>query len=304
MTPGLRALLEDAAVIDLQARGRIRVTGEDAARLLHAMTTNHVEGLQPGEGCYAFFLNAQGKILADANVYRFTDHILLDTEPETRQKIVEHLDRYIIADDVALEDVTDSTTCVSFEGPRSLVRARELGIPEPDKDFAHLVWQGFIVAAASMTGAPGVRFFGPAGTPFSPPGVPVATADDVEAARLLHYRPRYGDEMDERSLPQETQQMRAVHFTKGCYLGQEIVERIRSRGHVNRILMGFHGESNDAPPSGSIVIALGKEAGEVASSVAIDGKFYGLAYIRAAVAKPGDLIGIEGRPAQLAAPFC
>jgi aminomethyltransferase len=119
----------------------------------------------------------------------------------------------------------------------------------------------------------------------------------------MHYRPRYGDEIDERSLPQETQQMRAVHFSKGCYLGQEIVERIRSRGHVNRVLMGFHGESADAPPAGSVVTAMGKEAGEVASAVSVDGKFYGLGYIRAVIAKPGEIVGIEGRPAQLTAPF-
>ena len=68
------------------------------------MTTNHVEQLQPGEGCYAFFLNAQGRILGDVNLLCFEDHFLLDTEPETRQKLFEHLDRYIIADDVTIED--------------------------------------------------------------------------------------------------------------------------------------------------------------------------------------------------------
>ena len=88
-------------------RGKIRATGEDRARLLHAMTTNQVETLQPGEGCYAFFLNAQGRILADVNLLCFEDHFLLDTEPETRTKVFEHLDRYIIADDVTLEDQTE-----------------------------------------------------------------------------------------------------------------------------------------------------------------------------------------------------
>jgi folate-binding protein YgfZ len=296
MTCGLNALLNSAAVIDLNSRGRIRVTGEDAARLLHAMTTNHVQELKSGEGQYTFFLNAQGKILADANLFRFEDHFLIDTEPETRQKVFEHLDRYIIADDAALEDATESMSCLAVEGPRAL----EQGIPEPEKQFAHLAWRGGTVAAVSSTGAPGLRIFG-VRQQFD--GIEVATADDAEAARIMHYLPRYGDEIDERSLPQETQQMRALHFSKGCYLGQEIVERIRSRGHVNRALMGFHGESGNAPPAGSIVIAIGKEAGEVASAVAVDGRFYGLAYVRVASAKPGDLVGIEGRPAQLTPVF-
>ena len=99
MTAGYRALREEAAWVDLSDRGKIRVTGEDRARLLHAMCTNHIEQLKPGQGCYAFFLNAQGRILADANILCFEDHLLLDTEPESRYGLYEHLDRYIIADD-------------------------------------------------------------------------------------------------------------------------------------------------------------------------------------------------------------
>src|SRR5579864_2123590 len=100
MTPGYRALRDSAALLDLSDRGRIRVTGEDRARLLHAMTTNHVEQMKPGDGIYVFFLNAQGRILADAVLLCFEDHFLLDTAPETRQPLYAHLDQYIIADDV------------------------------------------------------------------------------------------------------------------------------------------------------------------------------------------------------------
>src|SRR5579862_6783802 len=109
MTPGQEALLRGAALVDLSSRGRIRITGEDRARLLHALTTNHVEQMKPGDGIYVFFLNAQGRILADAYLLCFEDHFLLDTNPETRNSVREHLDRYIIADDVTLEDVTDET---------------------------------------------------------------------------------------------------------------------------------------------------------------------------------------------------
>src|ERR1039458_3335715 len=105
MTPGYQALTDSAAILDLSDRGRIRVTGEDRARLLHAMSTNHVLGLEPGQGQYTFFLNAQGQIQADAYVLCFADHFLLDVEPRTRHTLYQHLDHFIIADDATLEDV-------------------------------------------------------------------------------------------------------------------------------------------------------------------------------------------------------
>src|SRR5450631_734581 len=101
---GYQALRSKAAWFDLSNRGKIRVLGEDNARLLHAMSTNDVKNLAEGEGLYTFFLNDKGRILSDAYVYRFADTMLLDTEPETAELLREHLDRYIIADDVTLED--------------------------------------------------------------------------------------------------------------------------------------------------------------------------------------------------------
>src|ERR1700712_596136 len=128
MTRGEQALRTGAAILDLSARGRIRVSGEDRARLLHAMTTNHVQNLKPGEGLYAFFLNAQGRIQADVYILCFEDHLLLDSEPETRTLVYEHLDRYIIADDVTLEDISDETFCFGLEGQGAIDAAKRAGI--------------------------------------------------------------------------------------------------------------------------------------------------------------------------------
>src|SRR6266852_5847739 len=136
MGPGYQALREAAGYIDLSARGKIFAAGEDRVRLLHAMTTNHVQQLQPGQGCYAFFLNAQGRILGDANLLCFEDHFLLDTEPETRQKLFEHLDRYIIADDVAITDVTDQMATISVEGPKAAAVLAKIGAPVPAEPYA------------------------------------------------------------------------------------------------------------------------------------------------------------------------
>jgi folate-binding protein YgfZ len=272
MTPGFQALTKSAAIIDLSDRGRIRVTGEDRARLLHAMTTNHVQGMKPGETQYTFFLNAQGQIQADAYVLCYEDHFLLDVEPETRHSVYEHLDRFIIADDVTLEDVTDQTFALGLGG----AELKRIYGPVADKE----------AALKSLTNG----------------GAVLASAEDAETFRIMHFRPRYGRDITDRSLPQETQQKRAVHFQKGCYLGQEIVERVRSRGHINRLLMGFTGDSEHAPAPGTKVVYGGKEDGEVTSSVAVGGKFYGLAIVRAQIAQPGVIVGIDGRPATLVTP--
>ena len=114
---GYEALGTCAAWLDLSARGKIKLTGEDRARLLHAMTTNHIQQLTPGTGCYAFFLNDKGRILSDANILCRPDHFLLDVEPETREKIYQHLDHFIIADDVTLEDATPQLATIALEGP-------------------------------------------------------------------------------------------------------------------------------------------------------------------------------------------
>ena len=126
-TKGYEALHEGAALVDLTGRGKIHLVGEDRARLLHAMTTNHVNDLKPGHGLYAFFLNAQGRVLADVNIWNMGDSFLLDTEPETAKLVYQHLDKFIIADDVTLSDETEDTATWYVEGPSagSVVRSAD-----------------------------------------------------------------------------------------------------------------------------------------------------------------------------------
>jgi tRNA-modifying protein YgfZ len=310
ITPGFSALLHAAAVLDLSTRGRIRLTGDDRARLLHAMTTNHIQQMKPGEGLYAFFLNAQGRILADAYILCFEDHFLLDTEAETRESLVEHLDKFIIADDVTLEDITADTFSLGLEGPRSSDVAQAAALPGPHHRYSHIDWSGASVAAIAMTGHHGVRIYGALAQhdevlqTLEGAGAIAASMEDAEAARIHNFRPRYGHDVTDASLPQETQQMHALHFQKGCYLGQEIVERIRSRGHVNKTLMGFRLEGDAVPAAGASLFAGGKEAGDVTSAIraAEEGKIFGLALVRVPYNKPGGIVGIDGRPAELSAP--
>jgi tRNA-modifying protein YgfZ len=267
VTPGYQALRAGAAWVDLSARGRIVARGRDRARLLHNITSNDVKKMIPGQGCYAFLLSPQGRIQADLNLFCFEDHFLIDTEPELREKVHQHIKRYVIADQVELEDITEQTASLGVEGPTPVT-------PIPESDYAHLQWEGCTVARVTMTGQPGVRIFCAADrkteiiAQLEAAGARPATLEDARTLRIENGKPRYGEEITDTTLPQETQQMHAVSFTKGCYLGQEIVERIRARGHVNRKLMPFEG----APPADA----------EVVSSVVSPstGKTVGLAWVR------------------------
>jgi tRNA-modifying protein YgfZ len=288
MDTGYQALREGAAWLDLSARGRLRVRGEDRARWLHAMVSNHVEQLQPGRGCYAFLLNAQGRILGDLSLLCFEGFFLLDTEPETRRSSLEHLDRHIIADDVTLEDVSGETTEVGVEGPESAGVLRALGAPVPEAEYSHAPWGTRAVARLSTTGAPGFALIAPrdehAGlvSQLESAGAPEAGPEAARTVRIELGRPRYGEDLTDKHLPQETQLLHALHFNKGCYLGQEIVERIRSRGGVHRFLVRLAIETQEPPPPGAKITAGGRDVGEITSAVysPAAGRVVALGYVR------------------------
>ena len=288
MSKGYEALRHGAAWIDLSARGRIIAKGRDRARLLHNITSNDVKKLSPGKGCYAFLLSPQGRIQADLSLFCFEDHFLIDTEPDLREKVVQHIKRYIIADQVTLEDVSAETAAIGLEGPAAAQILATLGAVVPGEDFAHVVWDGSTLAAVTVTGQPGVRVFCPAVKTgdvvrrFESAGALNAAGDDVRTVRIENGRPRYGEDIRDTSLPQETQQMHAVSFSKGCYLGQEIVERIRAQGRVNKTLQRVILPGRELPQPGTKTMIDGAEC-EITSAVRspATGEVVALAYVRA-----------------------
>jgi len=308
LTLGYSALREHAAWLDLSGRGKIRATGEDRARLLNAMTTNQVEALKPGQGCYAFFLNAQGRILADVNILCFEDHFLLDTEPELRTKVYEHLDRYIIADDVTLEDVTDQMATLAIEGPEAATALAKLGAPSPSESYACAAWGDRTVARIDTTAAGGFLLIIPANekqvliAQLAAAGIPQATPEDARTVRIEHGRPRYGDEITERYLVQETGQFQAMNFNKGCYLGQEIVERVRSRAQVHRHLKRLEIDTSDPPAVGAKLKSGDADAAEIASAVfsPASGKTVAMAYVRTQFGEPGTALSLGDVAARVA----
>jgi aminomethyltransferase len=300
MPEGYESLRNGAAWIDLSARGVIIATGRDRVRFLHNLTSNHIKQLTPGRGCYAFLLNPQGRIQADLNIFCLPDRFLLDTEPETRERAPEHMRRYIVADQVTFEEAP--LAALGVEGPRAAEVLSGLQAPVPEADYAHAAWEDAVVARVSAAGLPGFRLFVPAARKaefVARLGVPEASPEAWRTVRIEEGRPRYGEDITDANLPQETRQLHGVHFTKGCYLGQEIVERIRARGHVNRLLVKLQ-LAGDAPPApGAKLTAGGEEAGHITSAAFSHARktVIALGYARAPHAEPGSRLECEGREA-------
>jgi aminomethyltransferase len=291
MTEGYQALRHGAAWMDLSARGRILMRGRDRARLLHNVTSNEIKKLQPGSGCYAFLLTPQGRIQADLHVFCFADHFLIDTEPELREKVAQSILKYKVADQVELEDITATQAALGLEGPGAAAILATLGAPVPGELYTHVPWGEATIVNLSITGQPGFRIFCPADQKpdLACAGAKPATESDVRIVRIENGLPRYGEDIRETSLPQETQQMQAISFNKGCYIGQEIVERIRAQGHVNKKLVRVRITNSKPLDPGAKLTADGKEVGEITSSVYSpeSGQVVALAYVRTPQTEPG-----------------
>jgi folate-binding protein YgfZ len=295
---GYTALRSKAAWIDLTSRGKLSVRGPDRVRIVHALTTNDIKALGPGWGCYAFFLNAQGKILGDANIFSHADEILLDTEPEARTALFDHVDQYIIADDATVVDVTAGLRTLSIEGPEAIQILQAVGAPVPNGRYEIADWSGGLVARANTTGQPGFLLFVPEESwsalipRVETAGAVEATAKDAKTVRIENGKPRYGEEITARYLAPEVGRDDAIHPRKGCYLGQEVVERVRSRGLLGRVLVPVRFDTPEPPDSGTKLFAGDTRAGEVASSVYSPefARSVGLAYVRLDAVRAGAIL--------------
>ncbi len=311
MNESYQALRMEAAWLDVSGRGKIRIAGDDRGRLLHAMTTNHIQRLIPGTGCYTYFLNAAGRILADANVFTRPNHFLLDVEPELAGKLYAHLDKFIIADDVTLENVSAQLGSIALEGPNAVKAMRALGAPVRDAAFGNEQWGSRLVARANITGLDGFRIFVPAeesselAAQLGNVGVPAADEDVFRTVRLETGKPIYGEDITERFLAQETNQVHALHLQKGCYLGQEIVERVRSRGLIRRVLMPLHMGSKELPAPGTKFQIDGKSVAQIMSAAYSPafGQVVALAYVHIEHATPGTVLQLGTTTATVAQPF-
>jgi folate-binding protein YgfZ len=273
------ALLSGCGVYDLGWRAKIALAGGDRVRWLNGMITNNVRDLAPGHGVYAFLLNAQGHIQADLYAFHRGDALLVDCERSQRDKILELFDHYIIADDVEVTDIRDKVTALGLTGPESRAVLEHAGIAIPDLaylQFAGTQWKDVsctVLRSGEEAKESWQVWIAPDRVRELWDALVKAGAKPVGAAALNLFRisrgiPQFGQDIRERDLPQETGQMRALSFTKGCYLGQEIVERIRSRGAVHRNFTAFDVEG-PLPETGAKIQSDGKEVGEITSSATL-----------------------------------
>ena len=271
------ALVRGAATHDLGWMRRVEVRGEDRLRWLSGMVTNTVKDIPENGGAWNLVLNSQGRIQGDLTVWREGDALALTIAADQYEKLMAHLDRFIIMDDVELvpHDVT-AETAVGLTGPKASEVLGRMGLPVPPESMNGLrcEWKGFELVVRRTFGALAQRFEIWTPVPglmllwraLSTAGASPIGAASFEAFRVTEGVPAYGTDIVERDLPQETSQTRALHFNKGCYLGQEIVERIRSRGNVHRHLRQLELDG-PLPPAGTEVRLDSTAIGHITSAV-------------------------------------
>ncbi len=279
ITGELHTVLTAAAFAPLADRAFLRITGPDAPRWLNGMVTNNIQALNPGEGNYNFLLNAQGRIQGDCTIYRepFAKEpsFLLETDTPQIATLHQILDKFIIMDDVELAPALTDRSGLLLVGPGalSLIESLHVGAGAPPHlfEFPSVNDTTKLLLSRHFGTVPAFELFDQGHFDF-PAAIEISPAT-LEALRILEARPRYGTDIRNtdtaKDLPQETNQAHALHFAKGCYLGQEIVERIRSRGQVHRLFTPFRLQG--APPTTFPVPieANGKAAGELTSAATV-----------------------------------
>jgi folate-binding protein YgfZ len=272
----------------------VSVRGKDRFRWLNGMVTNSIKDLATNSGAYCLVLNAQGRIQGDLTVWREDDQLELQIAADRYEKLMAHLDHFIIMDDVelVLHDPA-AETAIGLTGPKAVDVLARMGLRFPSEQMTSLEteWNGLDLRVRHGYGVLAEHFeiWTPlAGLPvlwraLSTAGATPAGSAALDAFRVAEGIAEYGIDIGERDLPQETSQMRALHFNKGCYLGQEIVERIRSRGNVHRHLRQLELDG-PLPKSGTELLLEASPAGQITSAreLRLDGtvRRFALAMVR------------------------
>src|SRR5579862_2021183 len=307
-----------AAFVDRSdARGRIAVTGADRASYLQGLLTNDVASLQAGHGCYAAYLTAQGRMIADVYVYEIGDLMLLAVARDVKDAVLAKLDQFIFSEDVQLGDVTDTFAEVAIVGPHAadvlapLVRAPLVGLR--DGGNVRTTTAGgaaAIVTRISDLGATGYDVYVErAGVDemiasLTGQGVPRLDAAGAEALRIESGIPLFGRDMDADTIPLEAGiESRAISFTKGCYVGQEIVIRVLHRGHgrVARKLVGLRISGDQVPVSGASIRSGERDIGHVTSAAFSPalGSPIAFGYVHRDFVEPGTAVDVGSASAEV-----
>ena len=311
-----------AGLFRLERFGLVEVTGSDRVGWLNGMVSNDVAVLEPGHersGCHAALLTNRGAIVADLHVVARDDRFWLLVERSALSGAVAALEKFIVADDVSLEDASASRAQWTLEGPAAPAVLAALGVDTTElasgaATDAELAGVPVVLVAVGLSGEWARRIIAPAASRDAVEaalleagaGIGLELGGDValEVLRVEAGTPRQGLELDEDVLPDEARLESAISTTKGCYVGQEIVARLRSRGQVNHLLVGLHFEGA-APAAGTVLTVGDKRTGEI-TSVADSPRSGAIAlgYVRREHSEPGTAVDAEGRDGEVRAlPF-
>lgn len=297
------ALTREAAWLDLSFRGRVCVLGADREKYLHGQVTNNVTGLKVGEGCHAALVTGKGKLQSDLFIYKLDEEILLDFEPGLTPQVINRLEKYIVADDVSLIDVAPHYGLLSLQGPQAREVLKRCGIVSeaPEKP---LTWSSVHVESGEIyvvnhprLKSEGFDLFIPKDGIEEVAGKLLGTwagFEALEVARIELGIPRYGQDMTESNLAPEAGLASAISYNKGCYIGQEVIARIRTYGKVAKALriLRLPNELERLPESGEKLFKEAREAGYVTSSALspLYGGKVALGYVRKEWNEPGSIL--------------
>jgi folate-binding protein YgfZ len=298
---------EGAGIIDLSSRGRVEIGGAEAVLFLNGLITNDVKTLAEDSWMPAALPNVQGRILAAVRVLHQRNAFLFDTEALTREQIIKTFGRFTMAGDFRLKDMTQDTALVSVQGPRAAEIVSK-ALSEEAANVArgrilHMDWKGerVDIIRATHTAEDGFDLFtGASVAPLLWEALKEAGArpfgfDTLEILRIEAGLPRYGVDIDETKVVLETGLDDAVSFTKGCYIGQEIIARIHFRGHVAKRVAGLVLDAaGDVRPEDKIRTPEGKEIGWITSAAYSPGleRRVALGYVKYDYLQPGTSVRI------------
>jgi len=264
---GSEPLIADISAV----RRRLRITGADRMEFLHGQCTNDIKSLAVGADCYAALLNAKGKMRGEGQVICRADAFLLETSPGMQQS----LEKFIITEDVAIEDVSASL------GEWLVIGDTAVNLPADAVTFRHALGRGVITASGMKA---------------------TIDTDALEVLRIEAAVPRWGADMDENTIPNEAGlEKRAISYDKGCYIGQETIARIKTYGHVNRRLVQIALAGREVPARGDKLLAGGHEVGQVTSAVFSSrlGKPLALGYVRRELARTAATLEWNNQPVEV-----
>ncbi len=265
---------DGSGLIDLSSRARIEVSGSEAIQFLNGLITNDMKTLPENRWMPAVFPNVQGRLLASTRVLRIGDDLtgksssptfLLDTEAATHERLLKTIERFTLAGDFRVSDITGKTALLSIQGKRAAeIIGALLGAPTvaiPRDGLAQLVWQQneITVLRATHTAEDGfdlivnIEHAGALWDSLVHAGAQPVAHDALNILRIEAGIPRYGRDMDETNIVTETNLDEAVSYTKGCYVGQEIIARIKYRGHVAKKLRGLVFERDEPIEVGAAI---------------------------------------------------